>query len=568
MKAYLILIVAAELFLLPFARGQFKVSGRYLEDNKGNIVLIRGVNVPIYGSGYSNDITAVSNAIKNNTKANAVRMLWYSSAVQNDIGNPPYYASLTYLDNAITAYTSLGILPIIYLADLTAVYSNSISSFNSDVVPFWTSSAVISLIKKHQPYLIINLENEWGATWDPTSLGSTPAAQDTNFVNTYINLVKQLRRAGVTVPIMIDAPDGGSNGKFLITNGASLEAKDSLHNILLSVHTYWTVENGIINTCPADYHTYLQDLQSSGLPFIFGEVSDWAVASDGTDYESTPPVNFVCPAKGSSNQYAVDYDAILNDACDDEIGYLAWAWYQDGLYVRNIYNQSTGTSINTAGNANGTYAGSWPTDMLSSSKCYGLNNTNTNVILPVSFLSFTAALQGKQVELQWKTATENKSGYFNIERSSDGINFSTIGSVNAVGNSTAAVSYNYTDHLSSAVSSASIIYYRIMEKDGNGKITLSKVLPVKLSNSGTVSISLFPDPATSKATLVFDETVASGYTITLTDMWGRSVRGLRGVSNVGTNTITVDVSDCAKGMYMIILEDNEHGRQVIKLNKE
>ncbi len=567
MKRSLFLFVVTAMLLLPSANAQFQVSGKYLEDSKGNIIIIRGVNVPIYGSGYSNDITAVSNAIKNNTKTNAVRMLWYSSAVQNNIGNPPYYASLTYLDNAITAYTSLGILPIIYLADLTAVYSNSISSFNSDVVAFWTSASVIALIKKHQPYLIINLANEWGATWDPSSLGSTAKAQDTNFVNTYINLVKQLRRAGVTVPIMIDAPDGGSNGKFLITNGASLESKDSLHNILLSVHTYWTVENGVISSCPSDYHTYVQLLQTSGLPFIFGEVSDWSVASDGTDYESTPPVNFVCPAKGSSNQYGVDYDAILNDACDDDIGYLAWAWYQDGLYVRNIYNQSTGTSVNTASNANGKYAGSWPTDMLSSTKCYGLNNANTNIILPVSFLDFTAALQGKQVALQWKTATENNSSYFNIERCSDGINFSTIGKEGAVGNSTVAVSYNYTDALSSAVRSTPLIYYRIMETDNNGKIIYSQVATVR-PNNPEAPIVLFPDPAVTAATLVFDETAANSYTVTLMDISGKKIQQSTGIAFAGTNKFTIDMHNCARGMYIVMLDDPEHGRRVVKLNKE
>jgi len=59
----------------------------------------------------------------------------------------------------------------------------------------------------------------------------------------------------------------------------------------------------------------------------------------------------------------------LTGACADGIGFIAWSCYQDGLYVRNIYDQNTGTSIN-----NKTNAGSWPADILSSSKIYGLNS--------------------------------------------------------------------------------------------------------------------------------------------------------------------------------------------------
>ena len=349
--------------------GQFQVQGRFLEDADGNKVLLRGVDVPIYASGWSNDLTQVANTIAGNTKVNAVRMLWYSSKVFSQLGNPPYYASLTNLDNAISNYLSHHILPVVYLGDLTATYDNTISGFNNDVVPFWTSSDVIAMLKKYNNSLIINLQNEWGATWDAGSLGTPTGGSD--FVNTYTNLITQLRNAGVTAPIMIDAPDGGSNSGFLLTNGQALVSGDPLHNVLLSVHTYWTQENGAIQNCPGDYTTYIDQLKNSNLPFVLGEVSDWAVASDGSEHNPVDPVDFACPGAGSPNKYAVNYDAVLTEAVTDQVGFFAWAWYQDGLAVRNIYNQSAGTSVNTSPDA-----GSWPGDILSSSKSYGLNNTS------------------------------------------------------------------------------------------------------------------------------------------------------------------------------------------------
>jgi mannan endo-1,4-beta-mannosidase len=351
----------------PTSGGRFQVQGRFLEDSNGNKVILRGVDVPIYASGWSNDLSQVASAIAGNTKANAVRMLWYSSKVFGQLGSPPYYASLSNLDNAISAYLSLKLLPIVYLGDLTAVGDNTISGFNNDVVPFWTSSAVVSLLKKYNNSIVINLENEWGATWDAGSLGTSTGGSD--FVNTYTGLITQLRNAGITAPIMIDAPDGGSNSTFLLANGQALVNADPIHNILLSVHTYWTQENGAIQNCPGDYTTYIDQLKNSNLPFILGEVSDWAVASDGSEHNPVDPVDFSCPGTGSPNKYAVNYDAVLTEAVNDQIGFFAWAWYQDGLAVRNIYDQGSGTSINTSADA-----GTWPADILRSAKPYGLNN--------------------------------------------------------------------------------------------------------------------------------------------------------------------------------------------------
>lgn len=376
-KRFLFLTAAVLAPTILFA--QFRVQGRFLKDTAGNNIVFYGVNVPIYGSGWKDDLDAVAQAIKNNTKANAVRMLWYSAkgirdiALQNHSTPPPYYSRLANLDKAISLYASLKMLPVVYLSDLTDLNDYSIAGFNKYIVPFWTSPAVIQLIKKHKNHLIINLEDEWGATWDSLSLG-TPAGGN-RFVNTYTRLIRKLRQAGVSVPIMIDAPDGGSNGDFLVSVGQRLLQNDPLHNLLLSVHTYWTKENGLINHCPSDYTHYIQRLKNSNLPFVLGEVSNWSVAADGQDFESVPPVDFSC-AGSSSNKYIVNYDALLTDAVNNQVGFFAWAWYQDGLIVRNIYEQENGLQVNNQPNA-----GNWPRDMLSNTKPYGLNNSAIQRIL-------------------------------------------------------------------------------------------------------------------------------------------------------------------------------------------
>ncbi len=62
-------------------------------------------------------------------------------------------------------------------------------------------------------------------------------------------------------------------------------------------------------------------------------------------------------------------------------------------------------------------------------------------ILPIQFSYFTAELINENSLLHWQTETELNSSYFNIQRSIDGTNFTTIGKVNASGNSNSSKTY-------------------------------------------------------------------------------------------------------------------------------
>lgn len=111
------------------------------------------------------------------------------------------------------------------------------------------------------------------------------------------------------------------------------------------------------------------------------------------------------------------------------------------------------------------------------------------LITPIQLISFNGYLQGKNVNLQWKTATEINSSGFSIERAT---------SVNgpwqqiAYVNSTSQLNgdqYNYID-----ASLASGVYvYRLKQLDTDGAFTYSKVLVFNLNN-GKAEISIFPNP--------------------------------------------------------------------------
>src|ERR1035437_3845580 len=59
------------------AAAPLKVVGRFLQDVHGNNILMRGVNVPVYKSGWADDLDTVAAAIAL-TKTNVVRLEWWA----------------------------------------------------------------------------------------------------------------------------------------------------------------------------------------------------------------------------------------------------------------------------------------------------------------------------------------------------------------------------------------------------------------------------------------------------------------------------------------------------------
>lgn len=118
--------------------------------------------------------------------------------------------------------------------------------------------------------------------------------------------------------------------------------------------------------------------------------------------------------------------------------------------------------------------------------------TGTFVILPVTLIAFEVQLQSTDaVKVSWSTATEINNSFFEVERSADGINFSTIGSVAGKVNSTSRVDYNIID----ATPQQGINYYRLKQIDRDGNF---KFFNVKSITVPTVKLRIVPNPASDE----------------------------------------------------------------------
>jgi hypothetical protein len=106
------------------------------------------------------------------------------------------------------------------------------------------------------------------------------------------------------------------------------------------------------------------------------------------------------------------------------------------------------------------------------------------IVLPVTYVSFSAQSQGGQVKLQWSTAQEENTAEFIVQHSTDGSNWKNIGHVTAAGHSNQVRQYSFV-HTNPASGSNQ---YRIMQTDRDGRASYSQVRKINISEAGAVSV--------------------------------------------------------------------------------
>lgn len=159
-----------------------------------------------------------------------------------------------------------------------------------------------------------------------------------------------------------------------------------------------------------------------------------------------------------------------------------------------------GTLKGTAGSTiiiNGTtsYSGGSMNYESVGSNLYADINTGYQLMLgtlPVMLKDFTLINNGKGVTIRWKTMQEINSAMFSIERSTDGLRWEVIASINAKGNSTVETSYFTEDtHPVSGIN-----YYRIKSVDLDGSSTYSATRKIQVGVH-RVQLKVYPNPASS-----------------------------------------------------------------------
>lgn len=168
----------------------------------------------------------------------------------------------------------------------------------------------------------------------------------------------------------------------------------------------------------------------------------------------------------------------------------------------------------------------------------------TSAVLPVTLQNFNAKNEGSSVRLSWEAFEETAVRNYEIQKSVNGIHFSTIGSVNAERKR----KYSFTDDHPANGNS----FYRLRITDIDGSSRLSYVVGVR--SRADIHIMMFPNPVSNIAILQHPKADAGGR-VCVFSAAGLLVRQLIVPENAMSSRL--DLSGLATGLYYAVFISGE-----------
>jgi GEVED domain/Secretion system C-terminal sorting domain len=168
-----------------------------------------------------------------------------------------------------------------------------------------------------------------------------------------------------------------------------------------------------------------------------------------------------------------------------------------------------------------------------------------NFPLATHLLDFKAKLEDKKVKLEWR-ATEDAGIYsYEVEKSTDNINWRKVTSVNSNG---VAGTFSYQAVDENPLKGIS--YYRLKMLEGTG-MRYSNVKQISF-NEFTASLVIAPNPATDKTSLLIETNETTEAAIELVNMQGKVMLSFKRTISSGPNNIPLPLpSTLSTGMYML-----------------
>ncbi len=245
----------------------------------------------------------------------------------------------------------------------------------------------------------------------------------------------------------------------------------------------------------------------------------------------------------------------------------------DGTKTGQVESNSSGNSNNVitiggvvkfqGGLTYNTNPGSGPGDVFGPALADASTSSGVNgftvAALPVTLSGFVANLaSGGKVAINWNTQQEINTDHFDIQRSSDGLNWQPLSTIKAAGSLSTPKSYSCTD---STLRKREFNLYRLKTVDVDGNFSaFSSIVNVRLSLVGKVSV--FPNPAASLLNLSLAEVPVSDWTVSLINNSGQIL--LKKKFSKDQTTVSLPVINCPTGNYTVEITDGA-GSQSVKL---
>ncbi|WP_338873531.1 T9SS type A sorting domain-containing protein [Spirosoma sp. SC4-14] len=224
-------------------------------------------------------------------------------------------------------------------------------------------------------------------------------------------------------------------------------------------------------------------------------------------------------------------------------------------FANDIYSQSVTTSYQTAsislsGSAFSNVSGPVTFRIYACSPISGGATLHLDEIqlngqsLPVNLVSFTAKPQGEHVQINWETTWEQNADLFEIQRSQNLGEFTTVGKVIAKGNTDQRQYYSFRDE--HPLDGAN--YYRLKQIDRDGQIAHSKIMSVVMDEL-TPSLELLENPTDGQAIQLAVRNL-QGAAYYLTTLLGNEIP-LSVISQMNNTVLLIPIQPLNPGIYLL-----------------
>ena len=180
---------------------------------------------------------------------------------------------------------------------------------------------------------------------------------------------------------------------------------------------------------------------------------------------------------------------------------------------------------------------------------------------PVELVFFSAEVIDNKVILKWRTTTESNNFGFEIQKSTDRVNFDKIDFVHGLGTSTRSHSYNFVDK---NIPSGNY-YYRLKQIDTDGSFEFSDIITAEIDLPQAFELSQnYPNPFNPETTIKYSIAKSGKVSLIIYDLLGREIKRLvDGHQDAGYYAVKWDGKDniaelIPSGIYFIRLQTEEY----------
>ncbi len=231
----------------------------------------------------------------------------------------------------------------------------------------------------------------------------------------------------------------------------------------------------------------------------------------------------------------------------------------DGVNDFNSLRVATGSvltwlnlnGVGTANNSGSIVSGTFTTfnSIFTLGNAIGGNNT-----LPVSWLAFTVKSVERINRLNWSTASEVNCANYEVQRSKNGIDFYTIGSLDGAGTVSSTTNYEFID----SEYSTGKIFYRIKQNDIDGNSDFSVIRtaqfnPPDITINPTIAangfVELYTNENIQSSLVIFNAVGSIAKNIELNIQQGQK--------------INIETEFLPSGIYIVAIPDLGFSRKII-----